>query len=75
MSQHGLLPGQQGLCAHRKPIISWGIGFVDNFQGGCDSVFGDDYRVNRECAERQVQASAGEAVLVVIFKLEESHCR
>jgi hypothetical protein len=45
MSQHGLLPSQQGLCAHRKPIISWGIGFVDNFQGGCDSVFGDDYRV------------------------------
>jgi hypothetical protein len=48
MSQHGLLPSQQGLRAHRKPIISWGIGFVDNFQGGCDSVFGDAYRVNRD---------------------------
>jgi hypothetical protein len=45
MSQHGLLPSQQGLCAHRKPIISWGIGYGENFQGGRDSVFGDDYRV------------------------------
>jgi hypothetical protein len=75
MSQHGLLPSQQGLWAHRKPIISWGIGFVDDFQGGCDSVFGDDYRVNREWVERQIQASAGEAVLVLIFKLDETHCR
>jgi hypothetical protein len=48
MSQHGLLSSQQGLRAHRKPIISWGIGFVDNFQGGCDSVFGDAYRVNKD---------------------------
>jgi hypothetical protein len=75
MSQHGLLPSQQGLCAHRKPTISWGIGYVNNFQGGCDSVFGDDYRVNKECAQRQSQASAGEAVLVLIFKLEETHCQ
>jgi len=75
MSQHGLLPSQQGLWAHTKPIISWGIGFVDNFQGGCDSVFGDDYRVNGECAQRQIQASAGEAVLVMIFELEETHYR
>jgi hypothetical protein len=75
MSQRGLLPSQQGLCAHRKPIISWGIGFVDNFQGSCDSVFGDDYQLNRECAKRQIQASAGEAVLVLIFKFEETHCR
>ena len=75
MSQHGLLPSQQGLGAHRKPIISWGIGFVDNFQGGNDSVFGDHYRVNRECAQRQIQASTGEAVLVMIFELEETNCR
>jgi hypothetical protein len=75
MSQLGLLTSQQGLCAHRKPIISWGIGFVDNFQGGCDSVFVDAYRVKRECAQRQIQASAGEAVLVMIFELEETHFR
>jgi len=55
------------MCPHRKPIIRWGTGFVDNFQGGCDYVFGDDYRVNRECAQRQIQASAGEEVLVMIF--------
>ena len=52
-----------------------GNGFVDNLQGGSDSVFGDDYRVNRDCAHRQNQASAGEAVLVTIFELEETHCR
>jgi len=44
-----------------------GNGFVDNFQGGSDSVFGDDYRLNRDCAHRQIQASAGEEVLVMIF--------
>jgi len=25
-----------------EPSISWGSGFVDNFQVGNDSVFGDD---------------------------------
>jgi hypothetical protein len=57
-----------------EPSISWGSGFVDNFKGASDSVFDDDYRVNRDCAHRQIQASAGEAVLVMIFKLEETHC-
>ena len=55
--------------------LQLGKQFGENFQGGRDSVFGDDYRVNRECAERQIQASAGEAVLVLIFKLDETHCR
>jgi hypothetical protein len=57
-----------------EPSISWGSGFVDNFKGASDSVFDDDYRVNRDCAHRQIQASAEEAVLVMIFKLEETHC-
>jgi len=57
---------------HRKPIISWGIGFVDNFQGGCDSVFGDNYWVKRDCVHRQNQVSAGEVVLVTIFELVET---
>jgi hypothetical protein len=74
-SQQGLLPSQQGLCAHMEQSISWGSGFVDNFQGGSDSVFGDDYRVTRDCAHRQFHASAGEEVLVMIFELEETHCR
>jgi hypothetical protein len=74
-SQHGLFPSQQGQCAHTEQSISWGSGFVGNFQGGNDSVFGDDYRVTRDCAHRQIQASAGEEVLVMIFELEESHCR
>jgi len=52
-----------------------GSGFVDNFKGGRDSVFGDDYLVNKDCAHRQNQPSAGEAVLVTIFELEEMHCR
>jgi hypothetical protein len=58
-----------------EPSISWGSGFVDNFQVGSDSVLGDDYRVNRDCAHRQNKASAGEAVLLTIFELEETHCR
>jgi hypothetical protein len=37
-------------------------------------LFGDDYRVTRDCAHRQIQASAGEEVLVMIFELEETHC-
>jgi hypothetical protein len=47
-------PSQQGLCAHRKPIISWGIGFVDKFQVGSVSIFGDAYRVNRDWTQRQI---------------------
>jgi hypothetical protein len=51
-----------------KPSFCWGSGFRDDFQGGCDYVFGDDYRVTRDCAHRQIQASAGEEVLVMIFE-------
>jgi hypothetical protein len=47
--------------------ISWQSSFVDNFQDGCDCVFGDDYRVTRDCAHRQIQALAGEEVLVMIL--------
>jgi hypothetical protein len=57
------------------PSISFGSGFVDNFQRGCDSIFGDDYRVTMDSAHRQIQASAGEEVLVMIFDLEETHYR
>jgi len=66
-SQQGLLPSQQGLCAHTEQSISWGSGFVNNFQGGSDSIFSDDYRVNKDFTHRQIQASAGEEVLVMIF--------
>jgi len=69
------LPSQQGLCAHTEQNIGWGSGFIDNLQDGIDYVFGDDYRVNRDCAHRKNQASAGEAVLVMIFEMEETHCR
>ena len=55
--------------------LQLGSGFRDDFQVGSDSVLGDDYRVNRDCAHRQNQASAGEAVLMTIFELEETHCR
>jgi hypothetical protein len=68
---------QEGLCARTKPSFIWGSSFGDNFQVGSDYIFGDDYRVNRDyyrvnrdCAHRQIQASAGEAVLVTIFQLE-----
>jgi hypothetical protein len=62
----GIITESTRTVAHRKPSSNWGSGFVDNFQVGSDSVFGDDYRVNRDCAHRQNQASAGEAVLVTI---------
>jgi len=61
--------------------ISWGSGFRDDFQVGSDSVFGDDYRVNRDyrvkrdyyrvnkdCARIRNKASAGEAVSSIIYK-------
>jgi len=60
---------------HTEQSISWRSGLVDNFQGGCDSFFSDDYRVTWDCAHRQIQASAGEEVLVMILELEETHCR
>jgi hypothetical protein len=47
--------------------LQLGSGFRDDFQGSCDYVFGDDYRVTRDCAHRQIQASAGEEVLVMIL--------
>jgi hypothetical protein len=55
--------------------LQLGKQFGDNFQGGSDSVFGDDYRVNRDyyrvnkdCARIENQSSAGESVLSTISK-------
>jgi hypothetical protein len=63
------------MCARTKPSFSWGSSFGDNFQGGSDSVFGDDYRVNRDYyrvnkdwARIENQSSAGESVLSTISK-------
>jgi len=63
------------MCARTKPSFSWGSSFGDNFQGGSDSVFGDDYRfnmdyyrVNKDCARMENQSSAGESVLSTISK-------
>jgi hypothetical protein len=55
----GIITESTGLCAHTEQSISWGSGFVDNLQGGSDSVFSDDYRVNRDCAHRQIQHQLG----------------
>jgi len=58
-----------------KPSFSWASGFLDDFQVGRDSVFGDDYRVNRDyfrvnkdCARIRNKASAGEAVSSTMSK-------
>jgi len=49
--------------------LQLGKHFGDHFQGGSDSVFGDDYqfnmdyyRVNKDCARIENQSSAGESV-------------
>jgi hypothetical protein len=61
--------------ARMKPSFSWGSGFRDDFQVGNNSVFGDDYRVNRDdyrvnkdYARIPNKASAGEAVSSTISK-------
>jgi hypothetical protein len=50
-----------------NPDVSCGGILVDYFLFLHYAAFGDDYRVNRACAHRQIQASAGEEVLVMIF--------
>jgi len=56
------------MCASTKPSFRWGSSFGDDFQVCSDSVFGDDYRVNRDCARVRNRASAGEAVSAMISK-------
>jgi acyl-coenzyme A synthetase/AMP-(fatty) acid ligase len=51
-----------------KPSFSWARGFRDDFEVGSDSVFGDDYRDNRDCARVRNRASAGEAVSATISR-------
>jgi hypothetical protein len=58
-SQQGLLPSQQGLCAYMERSISGGSGFVENFQVGSDSIFGEAYRVNRDCARDKPKHQLG----------------
>jgi hypothetical protein len=64
-----------------KPSFSWGSSFGDDFKVGSDSLFSDDYRINRDCrvnrdyyrvnkdcARIRIQASALEAVSLTISK-------
>jgi len=66
------LPSQQGLYAGTNPDFS-GVGsLVDFFWVVRYSVFGDDYRVYRDCVRKQNQVSVREAVSVMIFELVET---
>ena len=55
-----------GLCAQTHPDVRCGGSLVDDFWVVSYSVFGDDYRVNRDCARRRNQASAVEEVSLMI---------
>jgi len=48
MSRHrtsfrGLFLSQEGLLALRNPRVTFGIGFVDDFGDGSDSVFNNSF--------------------------------
>ena len=62
------LMSQQGLCARTTPGLICVGSLVDYFWGIRYSVFGDHYRVKRDCARRWNQVSVGEAVSVMIFE-------
>jgi hypothetical protein len=51
-----------------NPRVSCGESLGDDFGVVSYSVFGDDYRVNKDCAPIRNQASTGEVVAVTIFK-------
>ena len=53
------LPCQQRLCARTNPGFSCVGSLVDYFWVVSYPVFGDDYRVNRDCALIRNQVSAG----------------
>jgi hypothetical protein len=55
-----------GIFTTTNPCVSYRGRLVDYFSVVSYTVFGDDYRVNRDCARRRIKASAGEAVSVKI---------
>ena len=65
------LPCQQRLCARTNPGFNYVGRLVDYFWVVRYSVFGDDYRVNKDCVLRRNKVSAREAVSVMIFELVE----
>jgi acyl-coenzyme A synthetase/AMP-(fatty) acid ligase len=56
------------MFALTNPDVSCGGSVVDYFLFLNYAAFGDDYRVNRDCARIRNRASAGEAVSALISK-------
>uniref|UniRef100_B9N8Y5 Uncharacterized protein n=1 Tax=Populus trichocarpa TaxID=3694 RepID=B9N8Y5_POPTR len=54
-----MISDQPRLYARSNPVFTCGGSLVDYFSVGRVSVFGDNYRVNRDCGHRRNQASAG----------------
>jgi len=77
---------QLGLYTLTNPGVSCEGSLGDDLWVFSNSVFGDDYQVNRDCVRRQNRASAGEPVsvtisepratqfLVAIFELSKTVC-
>lgn len=59
---------QQGILLLTNPGISSWCSLIDYFWVISYSIFGEDYRVNKDCARRRIQASAGETVSMMIFE-------
>jgi len=63
---------QQGLCERTNQGFSWGGSLVDAFWVGNDLVFGDDFRVKWDFVRWWIEASAKEAVSLIVSKLAET---
>jgi hypothetical protein len=61
------------LFALINPDVSCGGSLVDYFLFLHHVGFGDDYRVNRDCARVRNRASVGEAVSAMILKSAATH--
>jgi hypothetical protein len=51
-----------------KPNIMWGSSFSGDFRALSDSVFGDDFRVNRDCVRWRIHASDLEALSLMVYE-------
>ena len=56
-----------------NPHDSYRSTVVDSFLVGCNLAFADDFQVNKDCVRGRIQASAVEAVSLMLSELAATH--